>query len=155
MTSAGRVALRCSPIGLRGPYSASSTMLATIVGSANGRSISALTKRLPGNSSRTSTHATSVPATTLTSATISEIPTVSTSAARAAGAEIASHRPATPLSSERVATAASGSRTMTLSHSVATPSPSGPTPPTAAGRRPPPPRRMPAPGKCAALAMAC
>ena len=32
-----------------------------MVGSANGRSMSALTKRLPGNSSRTSTQAMSVP----------------------------------------------------------------------------------------------
>ena len=37
-------------------------MPATIVGSANGRSMSALTTRLPGNSSRTSTQAISVPA---------------------------------------------------------------------------------------------
>ena len=51
------------PNGLSGPYSASSVRPATIVGSANGRSISALTIRLPGNSSRTSTQATSVPIT--------------------------------------------------------------------------------------------
>ena len=44
-------------------------MLATIVGSANGRSISALTTRLPGKSSRTSTQAMSVPMTALTTAT--------------------------------------------------------------------------------------
>ena len=49
------------PAGPPLPYSASSTTPATIVGSANGRSISAFTTPLPGNSSRTSTHAISVP----------------------------------------------------------------------------------------------
>ena len=49
------------PTGLFGPYSASSVSPATIVGSANGRSMSALTSRLPRNSSRTSTQAMSVP----------------------------------------------------------------------------------------------
>ena len=46
-----------------------------------------------------------------------------------AGASIASHSPAGPSSSDFASTAASGSSTMTLSHSVATPSPMGPTPP--------------------------
>ena len=68
----GWVALRWIPIGLSGPYSDSSTMLATMVGSANGRSISALTTRLPGNSSRTSTQAISVPMTTLITATTTD-----------------------------------------------------------------------------------
>ena len=62
-------------------------MLATIVGSANGRSISALTNALPRKSSRTSTHAISVPVTTLIKATIAEMTTVMISAARAAWAE--------------------------------------------------------------------
>jgi hypothetical protein len=104
-------------------------MLATIVGSANGRSMTALTRPLPRKSSRTSTHAIRVPVTTLTSATISEIVSVSRNAARAAGAVAASHSPGRPLSSDFAATAASGSSTMTLNHSVATPSPTGPTPP--------------------------
>ena len=47
-------------------------MLATIVGSANGRSISALTSCLPRKSSRTSTQAISVPMTTLIRATTTE-----------------------------------------------------------------------------------
>ena len=51
-------------------------MLATIVGSANGRSMSALTNRLPRKSSRTSTQATSVPMTALTRATTTETTTV-------------------------------------------------------------------------------
>ena len=60
------------PNGLPGPYSASSVRPATIVGSANGRSISALMNRLPGNWSRTSTQATSVPITAPIAATISD-----------------------------------------------------------------------------------
>ena len=48
-----------------GPVQRSSTRPATIVGSANGRSISVSTTRLPGNSSRTSTHAISVPITSV------------------------------------------------------------------------------------------
>ena len=89
----------------------------------------ALTSALPRKSSRTSTHAISVPVTMLISATSAEIATVRISAARAAGAVIASHNSAGPPSSDLNTTAASGSRTMTLSHSVATPSPRGPTPP--------------------------
>ena len=90
-------------------------MLATIVGSANGRSISALTMRLPGNSSRTSTQAISVPITTLTRATMADTSTVTRSAARATGAVAASQNPLTPSSNEVTVSAASGSRTMTLS----------------------------------------
>ena len=56
----------------------------------------ALTKLLPRKSSRTSTHAISVPVTTLISATIAEITTVMISAARAAGAVIASTNAPTP-----------------------------------------------------------
>src|SRR4051812_34086166 len=95
----------------------------------------ALTKLLPRKSSRTSTHAISVPVTTLISATIAEITTVISSAARAAGAVIASHSPPIPLSSDFVRTAASGSRTMMLNHSEVTPSPTGPIVAPVAGRR--------------------
>ena len=58
---------------------------ATIVGSANGRSISELTSPLPGNSSRTRTQAIAVPATTLIATTISRAIRVSFSAASACG----------------------------------------------------------------------
>ena len=51
------------PTGLSLPYSASSVMPATIVGSANGRSIIELMSLLPGKSSRTRTQAIAVPTT--------------------------------------------------------------------------------------------
>lgn len=98
-------------------------MLATIVGSAKGRSMSALTKALPGNSSRTSTHATSVPKTALTSATAADTARVTRSAARAAGAVTAAKNSPGPAETERTVRAASGSSTMRLSHSPTTPTP--------------------------------
>src|SRR4051812_2658785 len=107
-------------------------MPATIVGSANGRSMSALTTDLPRKRSRTSTHATSVPATALSAATRIDRISVSFSAATACGAVTASTNACRPPSVERATTAASGIRTMTDSHSVATPSPSAPDPPGAA-----------------------
>src|SRR4051795_1993705 len=107
-------------------------MPATIVGSANGRSISALTNALPRKRSRTSTHATSVPATALTAATRIDRTSVSLSAATACGAVTASQNAARPPSVERATTAASGISTITDSHSVATPSASVPDPPGAA-----------------------
>src|SRR3954468_9035833 len=97
-------------------------MPATIVGSANGRSISALTNALPRKRSRTSTHATSVPATALTAATRIDRISVSFSAATACGAVTASTNACRPPSVDRATTAASGMRTTTLSHSVAMPS---------------------------------
>src|SRR3954447_5433102 len=106
-------------------------MPATIVGSANGRSISALTMLRPRKRSRTSTHATSVPATSLTAATTIESSSVSFSAATAWRPEMASQNAPRPPSVERATTAASGIRTITLRHSVATPSESvrpGPIP---------------------------
>ena len=63
------------PTGESLPYSASSVRPATIVGSANGRSTSALTTALPGKWSRTSTQAISVPVTALIAATTSEMTT--------------------------------------------------------------------------------
>src|SRR5919202_304440 len=101
-------------------------MPATIVGSANGRSMSALTTPRPRKRSRTSTHATSVPATALTAATRIESSSVSFSAAIACRAVTASTNAPRPASVERATTAASGIRTMTLSHSVATPRESAP-----------------------------
>ena len=50
--------------------------------------MSALTKRLPKNSSRSSTHASIVPKIALTTTTISEQTIVSSNAERASGAEI-------------------------------------------------------------------
>src|SRR4051812_4470894 len=110
-------------------------MPATIVGSANGRSITALMTALPRKRSRTSTQATSVPATALIAATRIDTMSVSFSAATACGAVTASQKAPSPPSSERATTAASGIRTMTLSHSVATPSASAPDPPGAAEER--------------------
>src|SRR3954447_4106773 len=110
-------------------------MPATIVGSANGRSMTALTNALPRKRSRTSTHATSVPAAALIAAARIDRTSVSFSAATACGAVTASQNAARPPSSERATTAASGMRTMTLSHSVATPSASAPDPPGAAEER--------------------
>ncbi|CPU65183.1 Uncharacterised protein [Mycobacteroides abscessus] len=69
--TAARVFATSIPSGPDGPYSASSTRPATIVGSANGMSMSTSRSRLPGNRSRTRTHATSVPMTTLTAVTAS------------------------------------------------------------------------------------
>src|SRR3954468_24077027 len=111
-------------------------MPATIVGSANGRSMSALTNALPRKRSRTSTHATRVPASASTPATRIDRSSVSFSAATACGAVTASTNAGRPPSVERATTAASGVRTMTDSHSVATPSPSGPEPPDAAEESP-------------------
>src|SRR4051794_37477037 len=110
-------------------------MPATIVGRANGRSISALMAALPRKRSRTRTHATRVPATALTAATRIEMRSVSFSAATACGAVTASTNACRPPSVDRATTAASGIRTMTLSQSVATPSASGPEPPGAAEER--------------------
>ena len=104
-------------------------MLATMVGSANGRSISALTKAFPRKSSRTNTQATSVPSTTLITATMSDTTTVMRSAARAFGVVTAFQKVTGPSSSDLNRMAASGSNTMMLSQSVAIPKPIGPTPP--------------------------
>src|SRR3954469_10639988 len=119
-------------------------MPATIVGSANGRSISALMSDLPRKRSRTSTHATSVPATAFIAATRIDMISVSFSAATACGAVMASTKAPRPPSVERATTAASGISTTTLSHSVATPSDSAADPPGATAargrpRKPPPP----------------
>src|ERR671934_811245 len=96
------------PIGPRGPYSARSVNPATIVGSANGRSMSALTNALPRNESRTSTQAISVPLTALTATTRSEITNVSSSDGTAPGLEIARQNPSAPDSVDFQMTAASG-----------------------------------------------
>src|SRR5690349_20795962 len=115
------------PTGLLLPYSASSVRPATIVGSANGRSISALTNDLPRNSSRTSTHAISTPMTASIAATTSEIHSVRRIAATACGFVTASQNVASPSSKERTTTAASGIRTISVSHAtLSAPTTSGP-----------------------------
>src|SRR3954453_3543436 len=101
-------------------------MPATIVGSAKGRSMSALMTLLPRKRSRTRTQAMSVPATALIAATTSDAPSVSSSAARAGRLVAACQKAARPPSSERTTTAASGGRTMRLSQTVATPRPRPP-----------------------------
>src|SRR3954447_17110349 len=110
-------------------------MPATIVGSAKGRSITALTTARPRKRSRTSTHATSVPATALIAATATDMVSVRRSAATACGAVTASQNAPRPASVERATTAASGIRTITLSHTVAMPSDNSPEPPGAAEER--------------------
>src|SRR5260370_6728845 len=74
-----------TPIGLLGPYNATSVNPATIVGSARGRSIAASMRARPGKRSRTRTQAVAVPTTTLTSATTRLKPTVSSRAASVCG----------------------------------------------------------------------
>jgi hypothetical protein len=97
-----------TPTGLSGPYSASSVSPATIVGSANGRSISEFTTPLPGNSSRTRTQAIRVPVTALMTTTISDVISVSRRAAMDCSFVTAFQKPSQPASVERTTTAASG-----------------------------------------------
>src|SRR6478672_4684268 len=104
-------------------------MLATMVGRANGRSISAFTRLLPRKSSRTRTQAISVPMTTLTRATTAEAPSVTRSAASDAGAVTASQNSPSPPDRAVNVSAASGSSTMMLSQSTDTPIARGPTVP--------------------------
>src|SRR3954452_24973956 len=144
-TIAARVPTTLMPAGLLGPKSPRSVIPATIVGSAKGRSMSALTTRLPGNWSRTRTQATSVPATALSAATPIEQASVSFSAATAGGAVTASQNAARPPSVDLATTAARGSRTMTLSQSVEMPRPRDPAPARHARRLDPP-----APGRLSA-----
>src|SRR5262245_2181917 len=120
-TTAARVYARWIPTGEFWPYRARSVSPATMVGSAKGRSITELRIRLPGNSSRTSTHAISVPITALIATTISEVISVSLIADWASGAVIESQKCPRPSSKPRLTTAASGSSTMRLTHRVAVP----------------------------------
>src|SRR4051794_34516251 len=110
-------------------------MPATTVGSANGRSISALITRLPGNSSRTSTQATSVPNTALIAATTTAAISVSFSALTDCLLETVSQKCPMPPSVDFATTAASGRSTIRLSQTVATPRPRAPGRPAAAAAR--------------------
>ena len=113
-----------TPAGPPLPYSASSTTPATIVGSAKGRSISALTMRLPGNSSRTSTQAISVPNSALIETTIAETISVSFSAATASGLETDCQKAEGPPLAALAKSADSGSRTSTDRYTPSSPRPS-------------------------------
>ncbi len=99
-------------IGVCGPYSAMITSPATIVGSANGRSMIALTTDLPANESRTSTHAMIVPNTAVVSTASADIASVSLRAETASGDETTSQNPDQPRSAAFEATAAIGNTTM-------------------------------------------
>src|SRR5919199_4814102 len=124
-TTAPRVKATLTPTGLRGPYKATSVSPATIVGSANGRSISAFTSPCPTKRSRTSTHASTVPMTALIAATTTAAMSVSFSAATASGAETAAQKPCRPSRVERQTSAASGRRTTKPRYIVASPCATG------------------------------
>src|SRR5829696_5494847 len=117
-----------TPKGLDSPYRASRVIPATIVGRAKGRSMRALTTRLPGNWSRTRTQAIRVPITTLPAATTRATAKVNRRAARAWVA--ASQKEAAPSRDDRHSTAASGSRTTRLRYRVTVPRSSAAPPPT-------------------------
>src|SRR4051812_25771717 len=109
-----------------------STRPATIVGSANGMSMITSITRWPGNRSRTSTQAMSVPTAAFTTVTSSEAPTVRRIVDSASALVMSSQKVPTPSWNELTTIAAIGSSTMRLSHSTPTPSPR-----PAAGVRPP------------------
>src|SRR5262245_8247383 len=79
--------------------------------------------RLPGNSSRTSTQAISVPATALITTTISEATTVSFSAATACSLVTAVQNASHPPSIDRATTAAIGISATMLRYTIAIPRP--------------------------------
>ena len=78
---------------------------------------------LPGNSSRTSTHAISVPNSAFTSTTITDAIRVSRSAATACGLLMASQNASKPLSNDLKTTAASGISATMLRYAMAMPRP--------------------------------
>src|SRR5215217_4226720 len=109
------------PTGLVLPYRASRVIPATIVGRAKGRSMRALTTRLPGNWSRTSTQAMTVPTTTFTPVTIRATRSVKRRAARAWGWVAASQNAPQPSRPERHTTAVRGRTTTRLRYRVTVP----------------------------------
>src|SRR5215218_8834131 len=131
-----------TPTGLLLPYRASRVMPATMVGRAKGRSIRALTTRLPGNWSRTSTQAMTVPMTTLPAATTRATAKVRRSAARAWGWVAAAQNAPQPSRPERHTTAVSGSTTIRLRYRVTVPRSSAPPPRTSRPIRRPIRRRV-------------
>src|SRR5215211_8347210 len=80
-----------------------------------------LTSALPGNSSRTRTQAISTPITASMAATTIETISVNRMAATAWGLVTASQNSPTPPSNERTTTAASGIRTISVSHATLRP----------------------------------
>ncbi len=92
-----------------------------MVGSANGRSITASTNRLPRKSSRVSTQATSSPNTALTTVTPSEIVSVTLKDSSAALEVTVAQKSCQPPLADCHTIAASGSSTMTLSQIDAAP----------------------------------
>ena len=92
-----------------------------MVGSANGRSMIASTSRLPEKSSRTSTQAISRPKTMLRTVTAAEIVSVTRKDSTAACEVTASQNACQPPPAACQTMAASGSSTITESHTVATP----------------------------------
>ena len=109
-----RVKATLTPNGPPGPYSASSVSPATIVGSANGRSINASTTPLPRKRSRTSVQAIAVPATAFSTAQTAATPRVSLSAATASGRVACSQNAESPPERELQTKAARGSKTTRL-----------------------------------------
>src|SRR5215211_5248555 len=131
-----------TPTGLLAPYRASRVIPATIVGRANGRSIRALTTRLPGNWSRTRTQAISVPIPAFPAATSSDTIRVKRSAATAWGSVAAAQKAAQPSRLERHTTAVSGTTTIRLRYRVTIPRSSAPPPRTSRPIRRPIRRRV-------------
>src|SRR5215212_4150959 len=126
-----------TPTGLLLPYRASRVIPATIVGRANGRSMRALTTRLPGNWSRTSTQAMTVPTTTFTPVTIRATRSVKRRAARAWGWVAASQNAPQPSRPERHTTAVRGRTTTRLRYRVTVPRSSAAPPRTSSPIRRP------------------
>src|SRR5829696_6460250 len=124
-----------TPTGLLDPYRASRVMPATIVGRAKGRSMRALTTRLPGNWSRTSTQAMTVPIAAFPAATSSETTKVRRRAARAWGWVAAAQKAPQPSRVERQRTAVSGSTTIRLRYRVTIPRSSAAPPCTSSPTR--------------------
>src|SRR5215216_2032185 len=124
-----------TPTGLLAPYRASRVIPATIVGRANGRSIRALTTRLPGNWSRTRTQAISVPIPAFPAATSSDTIRVKRSAATAWGSVAAAQKAAQPSRLERHTPAVSGRTTIRLRYRVTIPRSSAAPPRTSVPAR--------------------
>src|SRR5829696_6850265 len=125
------------PTGLLLPYRASRVIPATIVGRAKGRSMRALTTRLPGNSSRTSTQATTVPIPAFPAATASATAKVRRRAARAWGWVAAAQNAPQPSRPERQTTAVRGRTTTRLRYRVTVPRSSAAPPRTSSPIRRP------------------
>ena len=113
-TSPARWKATSTPKGLFGPYRVSSVSPATIVGNANGRSMTALTNSLPRKSSRTSTQAIIVPVAALKIATNAAHASVSFSAAIDCGFVTSAQNVSHPCDRELQTRAASGTRTTRL-----------------------------------------